>query len=69
MPSQMEDVQLTTPSYTSSKTGFNVAPSGRGDDAPRPMEVVTNEQFRDEDRFTNATKDPRIGTHGRKYEP
>ena len=26
-------------------------------------------KFADEDHFTNRTGNPRIGTHGRKYEP
>ncbi len=29
----------------------------------------SDERFNDEDRFTNKSCDPRIGTHHRKYEP
>jgi hypothetical protein len=28
-----------------------------------------NDRWRNEDRFTNKSGDPRIGTHGRTYEP
>src|ERR1051326_2935820 len=28
-----------------------------------------DERWNDEDRFTNKSGDPRIGTHGRSYEP
>jgi hypothetical protein len=28
-----------------------------------------NSDFNDEDHYTNKSKDPRIGTHGRKYQP
>jgi hypothetical protein len=28
-----------------------------------------DERWKDEDRFTNKSGDPRIGTHHRKYEP
>ena len=31
--------------------------------------MSTNDRFSDEDRFTNRSHDPRIGTHNRTYEP
>ena len=30
---------------------------------------AADEPWNDEDRFTNKSADPRIGTHGRTYEP
>ena len=30
---------------------------------------VSDERWNDEDRFTNKSGDPRIGTHRRTYEP
>ena len=30
---------------------------------------VSDERWNDEDRLTNKSGDPRIGTHGRTYEP
>jgi hypothetical protein len=35
----------------------------------RGAEKILNEQFNEEDEYTNKSGDPRIGTHGRKYVP
>lgn len=45
-------------------------PKGRDrDEEAKPFEAKKNEEFKDEDRLTNKTGDPRIGTHSRKWEP
>jgi hypothetical protein len=57
-----------TPSGTSSKAGFR----SDGADHQRDQEFATgmsDERWNDEDRFTNKSGDPRIGTRGRTYEP
>lgn len=57
-----------TPHQTSLKAPFRT--SGR--DRQRDQEFAggfADERFNDEDRVTNKSGDPRIGTHRRKYEP
>ena len=57
-----------TPTQTSLKAGFRTS----GADQQRDQEFargVDDERWNDEDRFTNKSGDPRIGTHGRTYEP
>ena len=57
-----------TPTQTSLKAGFRAS----GADQQRDQEFasgVADERWNDEDRFTNKSGDPRIGTHGRTYEP
>jgi len=57
-----------TPPQTSLKTSFRTD----GEDRERDQEFaygVADERFNDEDRLTNKSGDPRIGTHGRTYEP
>jgi hypothetical protein len=54
-----------TPTQTSLKTSFRAT----GRDQSRDQEVVFDDRWNDEDRFTNKSGDPRIGTHGRTYEP
>ncbi len=56
-----------TPTQTSLKTGFRAD----GSDRQRDQELadgVADERWNNEDRFTNRSGDPRIGTHGRTYE-
>ncbi|HEX7153537.1 MAG TPA: hypothetical protein VF618_18765 [Thermoanaerobaculia bacterium] len=56
-----------TPS-TSSKSSFR----DDGADHHADQEFANgsgNTRWKDEDRFTNKSGDPRIGTHGRTYEP
>jgi hypothetical protein len=56
------------PKQTSLKASFRV----NGDDRERDQEFAggySDERWNDEDRFTNKSGDPRIGTHRRKYEP
>jgi hypothetical protein len=57
-----------TPSGTSSKAGFR----SDGADHQNDQEFaagMSDERWKDEDRFTNKSGDPRIGTRGRTYEP
>jgi hypothetical protein len=57
-----------TVQQTSVKTSFR----SDGDDRHRDQEFAggfADERWNDEDRFTNKSGDPRIGTHGRTYEP
>lgn len=57
-----------TPANTSSKAGFR----SDGADHQEDQEFaygVADERWNDEDRLTNKSGDPRIGTHRRTYEP
>ncbi len=57
-----------TPPSTSSKASFR----SDGADHQTDQEYALGRgdtQWKDEDRFTNKSGDPRIGTHGRTYEP
>jgi hypothetical protein len=57
-----------TPTQTSLKGPFRVS----GEDQQRDQELAggfADERWNDEDRLTNKSGDPRIGTHGRSYEP
>ena len=57
-----------TPTQTSLKSPFRAS----GADQQRDQEFargVDDNRWNDEDRFTNKSGDPRIGTHGRTYEP
>ena len=56
------------PMQTGLKSGFR----SDGSDMQRDQEFASNaadERWNDEDQFTNRSGDPRIGTHGRSYEP
>jgi hypothetical protein len=65
----MDQIASTyTPTQTSLKAGFRAT----GADRSRDQEFaggVANDRWKDEDRITNKSGDPRIGTHGRTYEP
>jgi hypothetical protein len=57
-----------TPQLTSHKAGFR----SDGADHQHDQEFasgVADERWNDEDRLTNKSGDPRIGTHKRTYEP
>ena len=57
-----------TPPQTSLKAGFRAD----GSDRQRDQELLpetADDRWNDEDRFTNKSGNPRIGTHGRTYEP
>ena len=56
------------PKQTSLKSGFRAS----GEDRSRDQEFASGyieTRWNDEDRLTNRSGDPRIGTHHRKYEP
>lgn len=55
------------PPATSSKASFR----SDGVDHQRDQELVgrAENEWNDEDRYTNKSGDPRIGTHRRQYEP
>ena len=60
--------QQYTPTQTSLKAGFRTS----GADRQRDQEFANGAagtRWNDEDRLTNKSGDPRIGTHGRTYEP
>ena len=60
--------QMYTPTQTSLKSPFRIT----GEDRERDQEFAsgyTEERWNEEDRQTNKSGDPRIGTHGRQYEP
>lgn len=57
-----------TPPQASGKAGFR----SDGADHQRDQDFArgtTDTDWNDEDRLTNKSNDPRIGTHGRTYEP
>ena len=57
-----------TPTQTSLKAPFRTS----GADQQRDQEFgggFADDRWNDEDHYTNKSGDPRIGTHGRTYEP
>ena len=58
-----------TPPRTSSKAGFRADGADHQRDQEFGRGVADDERFNDEDRYTNRSGDPRIGTHRRTYEP
>lgn len=57
-----------TPPFTGAKASFR----SDGSDHQSDQEFaygVSDDRWNDEDRFTNKSGDPRIGTHRRTYEP
>ena len=57
-----------TPPATSGKAGFRSDGADHHSDQEFAL-GVSDERWNDEDRYTNKSGDPRIGTHGRTYEP
>lgn len=57
-----------TPTQTSLKASFRTNGSDRHRDQEHGRGPETD-TWRDEDLYTNKSGDPRIGTHGRTYEP
>lgn len=60
----LDVVARTYSPQTSLKTPFRA----NGADRQRDQDVP-GEGWKDEDHYTNKSEDPRIGTHGRVYEP
>lgn len=57
-----------SPKQTSLKSPFRIT----GDERQRDQEFASgyaDERWNEEDQLTNKSGDPRIGTHGRRYEP
>jgi hypothetical protein len=57
-----------TPPLTSAKASFRSDGRDHGEDQEFAY-GVSDERWNDEDRLTNKSGDPRIGTHRRTYEP
>lgn len=57
-----------TPPSTSSKASFRSDGSDHQSDQEFAL-GTSDDRWNDEDRFTNKSGDPRIGTHRRTYEP
>lgn len=55
-----------TPKQTNGKASFRADGNDKQRDQDRGID---DERWNDEDRLTNKSGDPRIGTHGRSYEP
>jgi len=60
--------QAYMPADTSSKASFRSSGQDHHNDQEFAL-GVSDERWNDEDRLTNKSGDPRIGTHGRTYEP
>lgn len=58
-----------TPQQTSLKAGFRADGADRQRDQEFSGGFADNDRWSDEDHYTNKSGDPRIGTHGRSYEP
>ncbi len=59
-------LDLISNAYTPTQTSpFRTS----GADHQRDQDDYSGERWNDEDRLTNKSGDPRIGTHGRSYEP
>lgn len=57
------------PAQTSLKTPFRADGSDHQRDQEDYARRVADDRWKDEDRYTNRSNDPRIGTRGRSYEP
>ena len=58
--------------YTPTQTILNSGFRASGEDRERDQEYgrgFSDDRWNDEDHYTNRSGDPRIGTHGRTYEP
>lgn len=65
-------LDLITNAYTPTQTSLKGPFRSTGEDHSRDQELAngySDERWNAEDRLTNKSGDPRIGTHGRSYEP
>lgn len=65
-------LDLISATYTPTQTSLKGPFRTDGVDRTRDQELAggfADERWNDEDRFTNKSGDPRIGTHRRTYEP
>jgi len=60
---------IYTPPMTSSKASFRSDGSDHQRDQEFALGRSDESEWNDEDRYTNKSGDPRIGTHRRQYEP
>ena len=60
--------QAYSPTQTSLKGPFRATGADRSSDQEFAR-GYSDERWNEEDRYTNKSGDPRIGTHGRTYEP
>jgi len=58
-----------TPPQSSAKASFRSDGADHHSDQEFATGADDENRWNDEDRFTNKSNDPRIGTHGRTYEP
>ena len=63
----MEAIEREYTPKTSVKTGFRF--DGREQQKGQNIADMADDRWNDEDRVTNKSGDPRIGTHRRTYEP
>ena len=73
-PRRSADIPIDVLNPTYSPTQANLKSPFRitGDERQRDQEIASgyaDERWSEEDRLTNKSGDPRIGTHGRRYEP
>ena len=65
-------VDALSKAYTPTQTSLKAPFRATGADHERDQEFargVADDRWNDEDKLTNKSGDPRIGTHGRTYEP
>lgn len=65
-------LDLISNAYVPTQTSLKGPFRANGADQQRDQELApgyADERWNDEDRLTNKSGDPRIGTHGRSYEP
>lgn len=62
-------IDLISNTYTPTQTSLKGPFRSTGDERQRDQDEGYAAQWNDEDRFTNKSGDPRIGTHRRTYEP
>jgi len=62
-------LDLISSTYTPTQTSLKGPFRADGQDRQRDQDGYAEERWNDEDRLTNKSGDPRIGTHGRSYEP
>jgi hypothetical protein len=65
-------IEILQETYTPNQTSLKAPFRTTGEERQRDQEFASgyaDERWNDEDHFTNKSGDPRIGTHGRSYEP
>jgi len=65
-------IEILQQTYMPNQTSLKASFRSTGEERQRDQEFAagySDERWNDEDHFTNKSGDPRIGTHGRSYEP